>query len=59
MCGGGGGGYDYVAPAPTVDSTEVEEAMRKERELARKRKGRKSTILTNLAQDENKTMLGS
>ncbi len=60
MCGGGGGSPDpYVAP--TDNSAEVEEAMRKERDLARKRKGRKSTILTDLSLDDTqgKTMLGS
>ena len=48
MCGGGGGGY--VAPAPAVpktSDTEVQAAMEKERELARLRKGRRSTILTS------------
>ena len=47
MCGGGGG---YVAPAPAVPKTsdaEVQAAMEKERELARLRKGRSSTILTS------------
>lgn len=45
--GGGGGGY--VAPAaepPKASNVEVQAAMEKERALARKRKGRSSTILT-------------
>jgi hypothetical protein len=33
-------------PAPTVDDPEVEEAKRRERELARRRQGRSGTILT-------------
>ena len=48
MCGGGGGGY--VAPAaatPKASNAEVQAAMEKERELARMRKGRSSTILTS------------
>lgn len=48
----GGGGYTPTAPpqVPKEDSPEMkaaaEEAARKERELARKRKGRRSTIKT-------------
>jgi len=50
---GGGGGYNPVPPpaVPTEDSQEIkaaaEEAAKNERELARKRKGRRSTILTS------------
>lgn len=45
---------------PTVSDADVEAAAQKERELARKRKGRKSTILTDMATDTsgNKTLLG-
>ena len=50
---GGGGSYAPTPPpdVPTDDSPEVkmaaEEAAKKERDLARKRKGRSSTILTS------------
>lgn len=63
MCGGGGGGY--VAPAmatPKASNTEVQAAMEKERELARLRKGRSSTILTSGmgldSSSDKKTLLG-
>ncbi len=53
ICFGGGGGY-MPTPPPAVlteDSPDIkraaEEAAKKERELARKRKGRRSTILTS------------
>lgn len=48
-----GGGYSPTPPpdVPGEDSPEIkaaaEEAAKKERELARKRKGRRSTILTS------------
>lgn len=45
----GGGGRGYIAPAvepPKASDAEVQAAMEKERALARKRKGRSSTILT-------------
>lgn len=45
--GGGGGGYQApAAEAPKASDTEVQAAMEKERALARKRKGRTSTLLT-------------
>ena len=72
--GGGGGGYSpppvpAVQPAPATPSStgndpEVEAAMNKERMLARKRKGRQSTILSPLtdveaaARGTQKTLLG-
>lgn len=52
-CFGGGGGGGYVAPAvapavepPKESDKDVQDALSKERLLARKRRGRKSTILT-------------
>ena len=53
VCFGGGGNYAPTPPpdVPTDDSPEVkraaEEAAKKERDLARNRKGRSSTILTS------------
>jgi len=50
---GGGGGYTPAPPppVPTGESPEMkraaEEAAKKERDLARKRSGRRSTILTS------------
>lgn len=68
MCGGffgGGGDVPDVTPAPVAPATSdpsVEEAAAKERALARKRKSRRSTILTGamgLDETSNKTtMLG-
>ena len=48
MCGGGGSPpvQPYVAP-PKQGDPAVQEAIRKEKELAIKRKGRQSTILTS------------
>lgn len=47
MCGGGSPPpVQAVAPAPTVEDPEVQEAIRKEKELARRRMGRQNTILT-------------
>lgn len=62
MCGGSPKVEPYVAP-PKREDPAVQEAIRKERDLNAKRKGRRSTILTN-AQDMignsgGKTMLGS
>jgi len=61
--GGRGGGYAApVTAAPTVDDPEVEEAKRKERELARRRGGRSGTILTGPSglddSTDKKTLLG-
>lgn len=53
ICFGGGSSYQGTSPpdVPTEDSPEIkaaaEEAAKKEKELARKRKGRRSTILTS------------
>ena len=49
-----------LPPAPKTTDADVEEAAQKERELARLRKGRKSTILTDMATDSSgrKTLLG-
>lgn len=62
MCGGGGTVTKYEE-TPKEDDAAVQEAIAKERELALKRKGRKSTILTSsagLADDTSakKTTLG-
>lgn len=64
MCFGGGGGYSAppIQAAPRYSDKEIEAAMAKERELARRRRGRQSTILTLLTGDyegEKKTLLGS
>jgi len=59
--GGGGGGYVAPAPEPPkASNVEVQQAMEKERALARKRKGRSSTVLTGgtgLADDSNGNIL--
>ena len=53
-----------VAPTITATDPEVQEAVRKEKELSRLRKGRKSTLLTgpaglgDTAPTEKKTLLG-
>ena len=49
-----------LPPAPKASDADVEAAAQKERELARLRKSRKSTILTQMATDNsgNKTLLG-
>jgi len=53
MCFGGGGSYTPTPPpeVPTEDSPEMkaaaEKAAKDEKDLARKRKGRRSTILTS------------
>ncbi len=65
MCFGGGRGYSTppLQAAPKYSDKEIEAAMAKERELARRRKGRQSTILTPLTtgdyEGEKKTLLGS
>lgn len=60
-----GGSTPSVAPAPEapkVTDPEVEDAKRKERELARRRRGRMSTMLTGPSglseQPTGKTLLG-
>lgn len=61
MCGGGGRSVPAAMPAPTTEDPEVQEAMRKERELARRRLSRQSTILTGPGGDttgQKKTLLG-
>jgi hypothetical protein len=65
MCGGLFGGSSKpdlqpLPPAPKASDADVEAAAQKERELARLRKSRKSTILTQMATDNsgNKTLLG-
>jgi len=60
MCGGGGSPAP-LAPPPAVEDPEVQAAIRKERELARRRAGRQSTILTSAAgvlDSGKKTLLG-
>ena len=59
------GGSPSVTPTPDPpkkEDPEVEEAKKKERELARRRKGRSSTILTGPqgldSQKPEKTLLG-
>jgi len=63
MCFGGGPSYSAppIQAAPKYSDKEIEAMMAKERELARRRKGRQSTILTSLIGDEGgkKTLLGS
>lgn len=47
MCFGGSGRQPVlITEPPKVSDPEVEAALEKERELARRRKGRRSTILT-------------
>jgi hypothetical protein len=59
MCGGSPSLPAYQPPPKESDAA-VQEAIRKERELALKRKGRQSTILTDLgSQNEKKTLLGA
>lgn len=46
---------------PTREDPAVQEAIKRERELARRRRGRRSTILTGpggVGKDEKKTLLG-
>lgn len=61
MCGGDKPKIQQVQ-APTQSDAEVQEALEKERELARRRRGRRSTILTSPqgVQDSGgwKTLLG-
>jgi len=48
-------------PPPTINDAEVEAALKRERELARKRKGRSSTVLTQhfmTGEPTEKTLLG-
>ena len=61
LCGGGGQpAVQPYKPAPKGDDPAVQAAILKERELAMKRKGRKSTILTPMTGDEpqGNTLLG-
>ena len=61
MCGGSPSVQPYVAPPKETDPA-VQEAIRKERELNMKRRGRQSTILSGgagiLDSGSKKTMLG-
>jgi len=65
MCFGGGPSYSAppIQAAPKLSDKEVEAAMARERELALRRKGRQSTILTQLGfgdyESGKKTLLGS
>jgi len=63
MCFGGGPSYSAppIQAAPRYSDKEIEAMMARERELALRRKGRQSTILTSLIGDEGgkKTLLGS
>ena len=63
MCFGGGPSYSAppIQAAPKYSDKEIEAMMAKERELALRRKGRQSTILTFLVGDDGgkKTLLGS
>ena len=65
MCFGGRTSYSVppIQAAPRYSDKEIEAAMAKERELALRRKGRQSTILTSLTGDGGyegkKTLLGS
>ena len=63
MCFGGGPSYSAppIQAAPKYSDKEIEAMMAKERELALRRKGRQSTILTSLVGDGGgkKTLLGS
>jgi len=60
-CGGGPPPVQPYKPAPKLEDPSVQEALRKEKELAGKRRGRQSTILTPMATDQNqpKTLLGA
>lgn len=61
MCGGSPKVQPYVAPPKETDPA-VQEAIRKERELAMRRRGRQSTILSGGAglvdSGTKKTLLG-
>ena len=63
MCFGGGPSYSAppIQAAPKYSDKEIEAMMAKERELALRRKGRQSMILTSLVGDDGgkKTLLGS
>lgn len=64
MCfGGGSPAVAPIAAAPKESDADVQAAMEKERQLARLRKGRSSTILTSgLGVDDSsskKTLLGA
>lgn len=63
MCGGGGYHAPKAAAVPEESDEEVQAALERERELARKRKGRRSTILTSPTglgdETTTKTLLGS
>ena len=62
MCGGGGYTPQPVVEPPKSSDSEVAAAAAKERELARLRKGRASTILTSFTglgeMGKGKTLLG-
>jgi len=60
-CGGGTPAVQKYTPAPKEEDPAVQDAIKKERELALKRKGRQSTILTPMGTDQTqtKTLLGS
>lgn len=63
LFGGGGGTVVQAATPPKIEDPEVQEAIRRERELARRRRGRQQTILTGPqglpdTETKKKTLLG-